>query len=471
MIDLLKLWLLGTEQLSIQNIASAFNVSTKQAARKLKQFEQQGWITYLPGKGRGKKSRITWHKNVEEVVQQNIADPEFRLNLIKQMNVDLLSETFVTSIMSQLFSTDQHVHCLKIPIYNTELKTDPLQLLDTESAWVMMHVYSRLVDENGCGDLAYHWEQRGDQFVFYIRPSIYWHTGEMMTIEQIVASLENSYQHVSYNFARSKLKQLAYEGNCIVFHYVGELEELLKMLAQVEFSIRYEQFYAGPYILDRVEADQYELRVNPHYYLAKPILKSILLQTIPSKLIRKISLMNAPHKWSETLEHGGTFYLYYKAGLSQKEQQELADFFTHFANEVTKIDCTKIPVHQGSKTAVEIPEHLNVGYVVNKPQFVELLQVLSNTIHVTHLTVEDIQDAKNLETYDCIVVPFYEESGLPTVHTLDDVFSNRLPLYTSYHKIFYPKGFIRKGRDIFGYPNLKESYVIDYEWEMSKCLL
>ena len=89
--------------------------------------------------------------------------------------------------------------------------------------------------------------------------------------------------------------------------------------------------------------------------------------------------------------------------------------------------------------------------------------MLSNTIHVTHLTVEDIQDAKNLETYDCIVVPFYEESGLPTVHTLDDVFSNRLPLYTSYRKMFYPKGFIRKGRDMFGYPNLKESYVIDNE--------
>ena len=99
--DLLKLWLLGTEQLSMQKIANAFNVSTKQAARKLKQYEQQGWITYIPGQGRGKKSRIMWHKNVEEVVQQNIADPEFRLNILKQMNIDILSETFVTSIMSQ----------------------------------------------------------------------------------------------------------------------------------------------------------------------------------------------------------------------------------------------------------------------------------------------------------------------------------------------------------------------------------
>ena len=463
MFDLLKLWLLGTEQLSIQKIANAFNVSTKQATRKLKQYEQQGWITYIPGQGRGKKSRITWHKNVDEVVQQNIMDPEFRLKLLKQMNVDMLSETVVTSIMSHFFSTERHAHCLKIPIYNTELKTAPLQLLDTESTWVMMHVYSRLIDGNGCGDLAYHWEQRGDQFAFYIRPSIYWHTGEMMTNEQIVSSLENSFQHVAYNFARSKLKQLAHEGNCIVFHYVGELEELLKVLAQVEFSIQYKQLYSGPYMLNQVDADQYELRVNPHYYLAKPILKSILLQTIPSELIRKVSSMNALHKWSETLEHGGTFYLYYKAGLTPNEQQQLLDFFTYFANEVTKIDCTKIPVHQEINTAVEIPMPLNVGYVVNKPQFVELLRALSDTIHVKHLTVEHIQDAKNLEMYDCIVVPFYEESGLHVVHILDDVFTNRLPLYKSYRKMFYPKGFIRKGRDMFGYPNLKESYVIDNE--------
>ena len=327
----------------------------------------------------------------------------------------------------------------------------------------MMHVYSRLVDENGSGDLAFHWEQRGDQFVFYIRPSIYWHTGEPMTKEQIVASLEHSFQHIAYNFARSKLKHLAHEGNCIVFHYVGELEELLKVLAQVEFSIQYKQLYSGPYMLNQVEADQYELRVNPYYYLAKPILKSILLQTIPSELIRKISLMNSPHNFSETLEYGGTFHLYYKAGFTPIEEQQLVNFFTYFANEVTKIDRTKIPIHQCSKTAVVNPKPLNVGYVVNKPQFVELLGALSNTIQVTHLTVRDIQDAKNLETNDCIVVPFSEESGLPSVYALDDVYTNRLPLYTSYRKMFYPKGFIRKGRDMFGYPNLKESYVIDYE--------
>lgn len=462
MIDLLKLWLLGTEQLSIQKIAIALNVSTKQAVRRLKQYEQQGWITYIPGQGRGKISRISWHKNVEEVVQHNIADPEFRLNLLKQMNVDTLSETLVTLIMSHFFSTERHAHCLKIAIYNTELKLDPLQVLDTESAWVMMHVYSRLVDENGYGDLAYHWEQRGDQFVFFIRPSIYWHTEETMSNEQIVTSLENSFQYESYNFAHRKLKQLTYEGNCIFFHYIGELEELLKVLAQVEFSIQYEHLYSGPYMLNRVTADQYELNVNPHYYLAKPVLKSILLQTIPSELIRKVSLMNAqPHNWVETLEHGGTFYLYYKAGFTPNEELQLVDFFTYFANEVTKIDRTKIPVNQGAKTTVEIPMPLNVGYVVNKHQFVDLLQELSDTIHVTHLTVADLQDVEKLATYDCIVVPFYEGSELPVVHALDDVFSNRIPLYKSYRKMFYPKGFIRKGSDMFGYPNLKESYLID----------
>ncbi len=462
MVDLLKIWLLGTEQLSIQEIADELNVSTKQAARKLKQYEQQGWITYVPGQGRGNKSRILWLKNVEEIVQQNIADPEFRLNLMKQLNVDTLSESLVTSIMSQLFSTERHAYCLKIPIYNTELQTDPLQLLDTESAWIMMHVYSRLIDENGDGDLSYHWEQHGDKFIFYIRPSIYWHTGEIMTNEQIVASLKNSFGHEAYNFACRKLKQLAYEGNCIIFDYAGEFEELLKVLAQIEFSIQYEHLYSGPYLLKPLTADQYELQVNPHYYLAKPVLESILLQTISSELIREVSLMNVQaHDWFETLEHGGTFYLYYKAGLTSKEEQQLADFFNNFANEVTKIDRTKIPVNQSVKTAVKFPMSLNVGYVVNKPRFVELLRELSTTIHVTHLTVEDIKDLKKLEKYDCIVVPFYEGSELPVVHALDYLFANRLPLYESYRKMFYPKDFIRKGSDMYGYPNLKESYLVD----------
>ncbi len=462
MIDLLKLWLLGTEQFSVQEIADELNISTKQAARKLKQYEQQGWITYVPGQGRGNKSRISWLKNVEAIVQQNIADPEFQLRMLQQLNFDMLSETAVTSIMSHFLSTARQKHSLKIPIYNTGLQTDPLQLNDTESAWVMMHIYSRLIDENGCGDLAYHWEQRGDKFIFYIRPTIYWHTGEIMTNEQIVSSLEHSFHHESYNFARRKLNQLTYEGNCIIFDYAGELEELLKVLAQLEFSIQYEQFNSGPYFLKPLTAEQYELQVNPHYYLAKPILKSILLQPIPSELIRKVSLMNSQsHNWVEKLEHGGTFYLYYKDSLTPKEEKQLADFFTYFANEVSKIDCTKIPVNQGTKATVEITMPLNIGYVVNKPRFVELLKELSDSIHVAHLTVADIKDVNNLEKYDCIVVPFYDGSDLPVVHALDYLFANRLPLYKSYRKMFYPKGFIRKGSDIFGYPNLKESYLID----------
>ena len=462
MIDLLKLWLLETEQISIPKIANVLNVSTKQATRKLKQYEQQGWITYVPGQGRGKKSSIMWHKNIEEVVQQNIVDPELRLKLLKQMNVDMMSESFVTSFMSHLFTNERHTYCLKIPIYNTEIQTNPLQLLDTESAWVLMHVFSRLVDENGNGDLAYHWEQRGDQFIFYIRPSIYWHTGELLTIEQIVTSLKHSFQHESYTFARSKLKQLTTDGNCIIFQYVGELAELVEILAQIEFSIQYEQLYSGPYILKPIATDQYELQVNPHYYLAKPVLKRILLQTIPSELIRKVSLVNAlPHHWVETLEHGGTFHLYYKSHLTQHEQQ-LVDFFTYFANEVTKIDDTKIPIMKAVKTAVKMPMSLTIGFVVNKHHFVDLLQSLSDTIQVTHLTVAHLKEVESLLAYDCIIVPFYKASELPFVHKLDEVFTNRLPIYESYRKMFYPKGFIRKGTDMFGYPNLKESYLIDY---------
>lgn len=461
--DLLKLWLLSTEQLSITEIANELNVSTKQAARKLKQYEQQGWITYIPGQGRGNKSQILWHKNVKQIIQQNMAEPKFRLKMLKEMNVELLSNKFVTEIMSHLFSLKQKTHSLIIPIYKTEIKTDPLQLLDTESAWVMMHIYSRLIDENGCGDLAYHWEQRDDAFVFFIRPSLYWHNGEIMTNAQIVASLKNSFQYESYKFARCKLKGLTYDDNCIVIKYDGDLVELLHVLAQVEFSIQYNGLSSGAFNIQQVAVDQYELQLNPHYYLAKPILTTILLQTIPSEFIRKASLVEAePHDWVEKLEHSGTVYLYYKTGMTAEVEQQLCEFFMYFANEVGRLDKTKIPINKTVKTPLKCPTPLNVGFVVNKSHFVNLLKELStNTNHVNHLTVTDLQELEPLMAYDCLIVPLHEGSKLPVVHALDSLFTKRLPLYESYRKMIYPKSFIRKGHDIYGYPNLKESYVLD----------
>lgn len=464
MYGLLKLWMLGTKSLSLQEIANQLNLSPKQTTRKLKKYEEQGWITYIPGNGRGNKTKIQWLKNMEELILENLKDTQFRMTLFKQMNSDNLSDTLVTNIISTLFSLkNMSKHTLTIPIYNTRLVMDRLELLDTESAWILLHVYSRLVDEQGNGDLAYHWEQLGQKYVFYIRPNISLHNGELMTIEQIIFSLNQSFQHEKYTHIRSKLKKIFSNENQIIVEYKGPLNELINILAQVEFCIQNREYGSGPFILNKNAEDQYKLTVNPHYYLAKPILSTIILQTIPSELTRRISIQKEiEEEYLITLERSGIFYLYYKDGFSDVKKQEIYDFFISFAKEVAQLDETKKELHKPKEFITKLASVLKVGYVVNKQKFVQLLKDLGDSnLQVTHLTLEQLKDLKCLSNYDCVIVPLYINQQFHMKDIFVSIFPNKMPIYESYRKVYYPKYFIRNGQDIFGYPNLKNCYLIN----------
>ncbi|WP_274309803.1 SgrR family transcriptional regulator [Solibacillus daqui] len=463
MINLLKLWALKSEALAIHDIAEYLQLSVKQTARNLKKYEQQGWLTYIPGKGRGNKSKIIWHKNVEEIVEESLNDPKLSRAILKILDVEPLPEALVTTIFSSLFFKQNPLPSqLTIPIYNAQLNIDPLTVTDTESAWIVSHLFSRLVDEHGEGDLAFHWEQKQGKFIFYMRTSLYWHTGQPMEMQQIVNSLLKSFNHGSYMQYRAKLKGIHYSNQCLIFDYDGTLQELLLVLAQIEFSIQYKGFYSGAFIIKQNVTNQYVLTANPNYHLAKPIICNILLQTIPSQMARKISSSIVDeNNWTEKLEYGGTFYLYYKSDVSKLLEQHLQAFFYQFAKEVSILDESKIALHSNPIDIVIPSASFKVGYIVNKEKFVDLLRIMgSPLIQVDHLTVKDAQNEEKLENYDCLIVPIYPNLLEYSRNSFETIFTSRIALYDSYRKMYYPKNFIRKGHDLFGYPNLKESYLI-----------
>ena len=464
MINLLKLWALNSETLAIHDIAEYLQLSEKQTTRNLKKYGQQGWLTYTPGRGRGNKSKIIWHKDVEEIVEEILNDPKLSRAILNILDVETLPEALVTTIFSSLFFKQNQVQSqLTIPIYNTLLTINPLSVIDTESAWIVSHLFSRLVDEHGKGDLAYHWEQRKGKFIFYLRSNLYWHTGQPMKMHQIVDSLLKSFNHVSYRQYRAKLRDIHYSNQNLIVDYEGNLQELLLVLAQIEFSIQYDGVFSGAFAIKQTAANEYLLTANPNYHLGKPIICNIMLQTIPSQLIRKISSTAVyENNWSEELEYGGTFYLYYQSEVSKQWEQQLQQFFFRFANEVTRLDETKIALHSNPIDVVNPLASLKVGYVVNKEKFVDLLSTIGSPfIQVDQLTVKDAQNAEKLVEYDCLIVPIYPDSLEYSKDSFETIFTRKIALYDSYRKMYYPKNFIRKGHDLFGYPNLIESYLIE----------
>lgn len=462
--DLLKLWSFHSNEFLISDLAVELDLSPKQTTRKLKQYEEKGWLTYVPGKGRGNRSTLSWNKNIEEILNEKIATLNLKGKLQKQIALENLPESAVSLLISLLLLPDNMgTPILKIPIYNKEIELNSLDQLDTERAWILSTVYSKLVDEDGDGDLAYYWETRGEYHLFFIRPNVYWHNGERMTITQIIRSLQKTFQYKKFDKFARKLKEIKGFEKGIAIHYDGSLKELLNLFGQIEFSIQFQSQSSGAFIFNKITEGQYKLTMNRNYYLTKPIMSEIILQTIPSQLIRKLSLDNMrTFNLVEKLEYAGTFYLYYNNLSPSFKEQEVLDFFSFFAKKVSELDPTKQNVRPDIKGNISITQPLKVGYVVNKNKFFSLLNSLvDETIQVDHLHTLDLKNPKELSSYDCLIVPMFDNESYQISEIFESTFQCKIPLYDSYRLMYYPKEFIRRGTDSFGYPNLKESFLSD----------
>ena len=50
------------------------NLSTKQTVRYLHKWMDEGWLTFISGKGRGNPSSLQWLKNVEQIYESQVME-------------------------------------------------------------------------------------------------------------------------------------------------------------------------------------------------------------------------------------------------------------------------------------------------------------------------------------------------------------------------------------------------------------
>ncbi|MCL6574408.1 MAG: SgrR family transcriptional regulator, partial [Bacillus sp. (in: Bacteria)] len=68
---LLALWnSLSSGDVKVNQLAQIINLSTKQTRRKLNQWQEEDWLTFKAGRGRGKASILQWKKDVELAYEQ-----------------------------------------------------------------------------------------------------------------------------------------------------------------------------------------------------------------------------------------------------------------------------------------------------------------------------------------------------------------------------------------------------------------
>lgn len=206
---LLKLYQhVETGEFKQQQIANVLGLSLKQTTRLLRKWQEDGWLTYIPGKGRGNSSFIEWLKPVETIYLKEA------IQLLQEKSVEdaakLLTfdwspsskERLTTLFQSKIGFIKDENDSLIIPLRFRFISFHPLEAIDAYSANMVSTLYDRLINVDEAGDfspgIAHSWECLEKKFRIYLRKGVRFHDGSLLTASDVVTCLEKLKSHPSH---------------------------------------------------------------------------------------------------------------------------------------------------------------------------------------------------------------------------------------------------------------------------------
>lgn len=199
-----RLWRISEgqpQQCSVAEIAAHCICSERHARTLLNQWQQAGWVAWLGQSGRGKRGALRFLQSPallrEKLMQQQLQNglPHQALALV-QLAPEQLSQ-LLTPFMGGQWLDDSPT--LRIPYYRPLERLTPPDLPGRAEQHLATQIFAGLTRFNGdtvVADLAHHWQcsEDGLSWHFFLRPQLFWHNGERITVHQLLQSLRNLHQ-------------------------------------------------------------------------------------------------------------------------------------------------------------------------------------------------------------------------------------------------------------------------------------
>ncbi|WP_409253057.1 ABC transporter substrate-binding protein [Bacillus sp. SCS-153A] len=309
---------LGTKhEVSLSGISEVLFCTARNSKMTIQKWENEGWIEWEPGRGRGNKSTLIFLKEPSDLLlnesKRLVKKGKLKAaqGMISEYNKDLpgLKEKFDVWLET-LFGYNvesggrQHRDVLRMKYGKQPFSPlDPMLATLRSECHIVKHVCDTLVSYNEEKNqfeprLAFHWEHNaaGNQWVFYLRKGIKFHDGQRLTSEDIKYSLERflSFNNNPYRWMLEDLEEAV-----TINDYSMELKLkrpnflLLHILSDEHLSIvskseQDELFYetltgTGPFRLIRNDGSMLILEANDHYFRERPFLDAVEFWNVPDE--------------------------------------------------------------------------------------------------------------------------------------------------------------------------------------------
>lgn len=175
----------------------------------LRQLVEHRWIGWVPGRGRGNHSQITFLAGVDEVVTRHakqlvekgsISEALAQLHLhgvrspAKELFLDWLYHRFGYHVEE---GETRKVDTLRIPFYRPLPALDPAHVVRSTESHLISQLFDTLVRYDARSDailphIAHYWETDEEQkiWTFYLRKGVFFHHGRELTAMDVKQTLE-----------------------------------------------------------------------------------------------------------------------------------------------------------------------------------------------------------------------------------------------------------------------------------------
>ncbi|AIY05498.1 ABC transporter, substrate-binding protein [Planococcus sp. PAMC 21323] len=288
---LLALWhAVPSGNIKQAQLADQLGLSSKQTARLLRKWAEEGWFTFTAGRGRGNSSYIQWHMHVEELYEQQM------VQLIKEKSIETASKYLLFDwspvvkqrllhllrsnfgyVQNRVDQIDKLIIPRKYPI----LTLHPLYASDIHSANMVANVYSRLVtvDESGSvtPELAHSWDLTKNHVRLYLRKEIFFHDGSYLTAIDVANCLDRLRNDSSYADLWKPIESISTSGPHIIdISFPNGCSYCLQMLGMINASIYKETSQqtigSGSFYVSENNEQKTTLHAFSNYFQQRPLI-------------------------------------------------------------------------------------------------------------------------------------------------------------------------------------------------------
>lgn len=190
--------------LVIEDLEATLSTSRRNISNIMKSLSELGWVNWSPSVGRGKTSKLTVVRDVNEALIELITSElqSGRFTLITRLlesygSMAVTALSIATECQSNKNQSDDHLLIAQYPWVDV---LDPVSTYRLAEMQVIKSIYATLLRQGDDGEIysciAHTWEMTGNTITLWIRPDVICHDGQNLTADDVVYCIQRLCQEI-----------------------------------------------------------------------------------------------------------------------------------------------------------------------------------------------------------------------------------------------------------------------------------